>query len=70
MQHTIKAGDKINVHAQPGMSTDVRVVFGDGTEIVTTLAPGIAMTITAGQHGNAVDLYIDGAQSGPLRVVD
>lgn len=70
MSHTLKAGEKINVSAKPGISSDVRIVLGDGTEIATTLAPGITMTVTAGEHGNAVNVYLDGAQSGPLRVVD
>lgn len=70
MNYSIKPGSELSVSATPGISMDVRLVFADGTIVATTLAPGISMSVTAGIGGNGVNLIIDGANSGSIRLVD
>lgn len=70
MNYSIKPGSELNISSKPGISTDIRLVFADGTIVRTTLAPGIEMSVTAGTGGNGVDLIIDGAHSGSVRLVD
>lgn len=68
MEYALKPGDKTTVKAQPGMSADIRLVLDDGTEISTTLAPGIVMKIVSGTR-NSININIDDTRSGFIGVV-
>ncbi|QWE17291.1 hypothetical protein [Polynucleobacter sp. AP-Nino-20-G2] len=69
MKSSLTAGSKFRYIAEPGLSTNIRIVFSDGTVITTTLAPGLDLQIVAGTS-NSLEFYIDKVFGGNISPVD